>query len=69
MSLRQVTNQLETHFSAFESRGGDYAVMARVERKMAQEHSLTYGGAYGDACVGCGDPWPCAVIEGILAPE
>lgn len=69
VSIWQITNQLESHFIAFEARGGDYRVFAQAERSMAMKHSLPHGGSYGDACDGCGQPWPCGVIWGMLAPE
>lgn len=69
MSLWEITNQLESHFTSWENRGGDYAVHGRVERNLAAQHSLASGGGYGDPCAGCGNPWPCDVIWGIQAPE
>lgn len=67
--MENYTRTMERLIAALDSReaaGGDDRVGARAERRLVDEHQPDRRAA-GEPCASCSQPWPCGVIEGVLA--
>ncbi|GAA5162563.1 hypothetical protein GCM10011366_12770 [Ornithinimicrobium tianjinense] len=52
----------------WERRGGDYAVWARSDAKIVQEHRPVPFET-GAPCQECGKAWPCGMFRAVLASD